>query len=199
MTALGLADRNKKTLRIALLVVAGMIGLTYASVPLYSLFCKATGYGGEIRRVASNPGEVANRVLTVRFNADTAPDLSWDFGPEQGPVKARVGEDSLISYLARNNGSTAITGTAVYNVTPEKAGRYFNKTQCFCFQEQTLQPGESAHFPVSFYVDPAIMEDENLDDVGTITLSYTFFRNDSAALEKATETFYNPPTNTTAN
>lgn len=191
-----LNGKNQKTLVIALGAVVVMVGLTYASVPLYSLFCKATGYGGEIRRVAANPGAVGTRIMTVRFNADTAPDLPWDFGPEQAPVKIKVGEDNLISYHATNNGKTPVTGTAVYNVTPEKAAKYFNKTQCFCFQEQTLQPGESAHFPVSFYVDPAISEDDNLDDVSTITLSYTFFRNDTQALEKATEKFYNPVTST---
>lgn len=191
-----LAARNLRTLRTTFLVVAMMVGLAYASVPLYGLFCKVTGFGGEIRRVEANPGVVGARMVTVRFNADTAPDMPWDFKPEQGPVTVRVGEDSLISFYAQNTSSAPVTGTAVFNVTPVKAGKYFNKTQCFCFQEQTLEPGKGAHFPVSFYVDPSIAEDDDLDDVSTITLSYTFFRNDSPALEKASETFYNSSANT---
>ncbi len=196
MTAAVSSAQNRKVLGITLGVVALMIALTYAAVPLYSLFCRVTGYGGEIRRAESNPGRVIDRVVTVRFNADVHPGLGWSFGPEQGPVKVRVGEDALVSYYAENTSPQPITGTAVYNVTPEKAGKYFNKTQCFCFQEQTLKPGERVHMPVTFFVDPSIAEDKNLDDVSTITLSYTFFKTDTPELEKATETFYNSSTKT---
>lgn len=158
-------------------IVAGMAGLAFASVPLYRLFCQVTGYGGTTQRAEQAPVEIGTRVVAVRFNATVASgDLGWEFKPLQAEVAARVGEEHLAFYRATNNGAVPTVGVATFNVTPHKAGIYFQKIACFCFSEQELQPGESIDMPVSFYVDPAIDKDPNLKDVTTITLSYTFFR-----------------------
>jgi len=173
------AGRNRRTVLSLLMVAVGMGCMAYASVPLYRLFCQVTGFGGTTRRVAAAPAQGAtpaiDRVITVQFDA-TVGDVPWEFEPVQRSVAARVGETELIAYRAHNAARQAVTGTATFNVTPSKAGQYFDKIQCFCFTEQTLQPGESAELPVSFFIDPAILQDRNLDDVDTITLSYTFFR-----------------------
>jgi cytochrome c oxidase assembly protein subunit 11 len=157
-------------------IVAGAAGLAYASVPLYRLFCQVTGYGGTTQVATAAPTEVGARKVTVRFNADTYRDLPWSFAAAQREVTVAVGESTLAFYTATNRSSAPITGTATYNVTPQKAGRYFDKLACFCFEEQTLAPGATVEMPVSFFVDPAISDDPNMDDVTTITLSYTFFR-----------------------
>jgi cytochrome c oxidase assembly protein subunit 11 len=158
-------------------IVVGMVGLSYASVPLYRMFCQVTGYGGTTQRAEHAPEEVGQRVVTVSFNADIAgTNLPWTFAPEQRDVKVHVGEEKLIFYRAVNRGTTPVTGQATFNVTPAKAGIYFQKIQCFCFSEQTLQAGETADMPVSFFVDPEIAKDPNTRDVRNITLSYTFFR-----------------------
>lgn len=172
-------------------VVAGMVGLSFAAVPLYSLFCRVTGYGGTTQASAAAPLEVLERQVTVRFNTDIASDLPWTFKPEIPKVTLHVGQDALVTFLAENAGEKTVTGTALYNVTPLKAGKYFNKTQCFCFGEQTLKPGERAHMPVVFYIDPAFDRDPNMADVTTITLSYSFFKADSQKLENALDAFYN--------
>lgn len=163
-------------------VIAGMVGLSFAAVPLYRLFCAATGYGGTPQiGLAASPG-VSERTITVRFNADTNPNLPWRFQPVQKEVKMRLGEEQVAFYTARNESAGPVTGVATYNVTPDKAGKYFHKTACFCFNEQTLAAGQEMQFPVSFWVDPAIATDPNTADVTTITLSYTFFRSlDDAA------------------
>jgi cytochrome c oxidase assembly protein subunit 11 len=167
--------RNRRTLLSLLMIVVGMGCMAYASVPLYRIFCQVTGFGGTTQRAAAAPGSVADRVITVRFDGTVA-DVPWAFEPAQRAIAARVGETELITYHAHNSARQAVTGTATFNVTPSKAGEYFDKIQCFCFTEQTLKPGESAELPVSFFIDPKILEDRNLDDVDTITLSYTFFR-----------------------
>lgn len=182
--------RNTTVLVVLVGIVAGMVGLSFAAVPLYDLFCRVTGYGGTPQRAAAAAATVGERVVTVRFNADVAGDLPWRFVPEQRAVELRVGETGLISYRAENRGSEPVVGTAVYNVTPAKAGLYFSKVQCFCFEEQVLMPGQAVDMPVSFFVDPAIVDDPNLDDVDTITLSYTFFRAKSDALDRAKEDYY---------
>lgn len=158
-----------------LAVLLGMAGLVYASVPLYRLFCQVTGYGGTTQRSLEAPGAVKGRVFTVRFNADVQPGLRWTFQPVRREMTVRIGEEALAYFRARNDGTTAVTGTATFNVTPQKAGQYFSKIACFCFTEQRLEPGQSADMPVTFFVDPAILKDRNLDDVDTITLSYSFF------------------------
>lgn len=168
---------NRRVALAAALVVAGMAGLAYASVPLYRLFCQATGYGGTTQRAAQPPAEAGKRVITVRFNADIGgTNLPWSFQPVDRAVSVHVGEERLIHYRATNRGTEPIVGTATFNVTPAKAGLYFEKIACFCFQEQRLDPGETADLPVSFFIDPALASDPNLRDVDTITLSYTFFR-----------------------
>ncbi len=162
-----------------LLAVLGvMVGLVSASVPLYRLFCQATGFGGTAERAdaAASEKRVANRLITVRFDADTAPDLDWEFRPEQASVQVHPGEEKVIAYRAVNRSKEPLTGTATFNVTPVKAGIYFDKLQCFCFTRQHLEPGQSADLTVSFFVDPDIVDDANTRDVDTITLSYTMFR-----------------------
>jgi cytochrome c oxidase assembly protein subunit 11 len=171
-------DRRKGLTVLALCAVLGcMFGLVAASVPLYRLFCEATGYGGTTQRASAAPAkEVAGRLITVRFDAETAPDLPWEFRPLQASVQVHPGEEKVIAYRAVNRGSQPVTGTATFNVTPLKAGRYFDKLQCFCFTKQHLDAGQSADLSVSFFVDPEILDDANTRDVDTITLSYTMFR-----------------------
>lgn len=160
---------------VGLLVVAGgMVGASYAAVPLYRIFCQVTGFGGT-PNVASGPSAaVSNRMMNVRFDS-MVNGLDWAFQPVRREVRVRVGETMVAYYRAHNNSDRAVTGSATFNVTPLKAGSYFSKIQCFCFTEQRLAPGQTVDMPVSFYIDPAISENVNLDDVGTITLSYTFY------------------------
>ena len=167
----------------------GMLGLSYAAVPLYRIFCETTGYGGTPQlRGAAGPGG-GSGMITVRFDANTSPQLPWRFRPDERSVTIPLGEDRLASYTGRNDGTRSITGVATYNVTPEKAAPFFHKTACFCFNEQTLEAGQEMAFPLSFWVDPAIATNPDTRDVKTITLSYTFFRSiDDAArngLERA--------------
>ncbi|MBX7146891.1 MAG: cytochrome c oxidase assembly protein [Alphaproteobacteria bacterium] len=163
---------------ILVLVVVGMIGLTFAAVPLYRLFCQVTGFAGTPRKVMAESNVKLDRRVTVKFNADTYQDMPWIFYPVQKEVNVAVGENTLIYYRAINPTQHKITGQASFNVTPEKVGPYFNKIQCFCFQSQTLESGQSVDMAVTFFVDPKIEEDPNLKDLNTITLSYTFFRAD---------------------
>lgn len=165
---------------LLLSVVAGMAGLSFASVPLYRLFCEATGFGGTTQRAASAPQEIADAVVTVRFDAVTAPDLGWEFRPLVRELKARPGEQLEMAYRATNRSGEAVTGTATYNVTPTKSGIYFDKLQCFCFNEQRLEAGESRDMGVVFFVDPDLVKDPSTRDVRTITLSYTMFRKPDA-------------------
>jgi cytochrome c oxidase assembly protein subunit 11 len=163
-------------------VVGGMLGLSFAAVPLYRVFCAVTGYGGTPQIGPQQSRSVAARRVTVRFDADTSPGLPWHFAPEQKQVTLRLGEEQVAFYEARNEAAQPVTGMAVYNVTPEKIGKYFHKTACFCFNEQTLAPHQTMQLPVSFWVDPALATDPSTADVTTITLSYTFFRSlDDAA------------------
>jgi cytochrome c oxidase assembly protein subunit 11 len=168
--------RNWIVAAASLSVVAAMAGVTYfGAVPLYRAFCQATGYGGTTQRAEAAPRTISDRVITVRFNADIAPNIPWAFQPVQREVKIHVGEEKLIFYSAWNRASVPVTGTATFNVTPQKAGPYFDKVQCFCFTEQKLAPDQRVEMPVSFFIDPKIANDRDLDDVTTITLSYTFF------------------------
>lgn len=167
--------RNGVTAAIAVGVVAGMIGLSYASVPLYRLFCQVTGFGGTTQVAERAPAEAGERDITIRFNADTGGGMAWRFRPEQREITLKVGEQGLAFYRAENPTGHRIVGTATFNVTPLKAGPYFSKVECFCFTEQALEAGGSAELPVSFFVDPSINDDPNMRDVTTITLSYTFF------------------------
>ena len=162
-------------------VILGMVGLTAAAVPLYRLFCQVTGYGGTTQRAEAAPERQVDETITVRFNADVARDLPWSFAPVERAVEVRLGEQHLAFFRAHNGGDRAIVGSATFNVTPYKAGPYFTKIACFCFEEQTLQAGETVDMPVSFYVDPAILDDPDTQDVRAITLSYTFFELDDGA------------------
>ncbi len=175
--------RPGRTLPIALAaVVFGMLGMSFAAVPLYRVFCAVTGYGGTPQIGPETSRSVSDRAITVRFNADTNPNLPWAFAPERKQVTLKLGEQQVAFYAARNQADHPVTGIAVYNVTPEKVGRYFHKTACFCFNEQTLAPNQQMQLPVSFWVDPAIATDPSTADVTVITLSYTFFRSlDDAA------------------
>jgi cytochrome c oxidase assembly protein subunit 11 len=169
--------RNRATVGALLTVIAAMIGLTAASVPLYRLFCQVTGYGGTTQRASVAPDQqLADRLITVRFNASEAPDLGWEFRPLQASVTVHPGEEKVVVYRAVNLTKAPVTGTATYNVTPAKAGPYFDKLQCFCFTKQHLEPGQSADLSVSFFVDPDIASDPDTRDIDTITLSYTMFR-----------------------
>lgn len=191
------ADRNAKTLGLILLVVASMVALSFASVPLYRRICQVTGWGGTTQEVRANPfeGTAYARAFTVRFNADTDPGLPWDFRPDLLSVAVKAGQDGFATFTATNRSKTPVTGTAIYNVTPLQAGQYFYKTQCFCFGQQTLQPGQTVHMPVTFFIDPKIMQNRELRDLKTITLSYKFYRTDTPALSGALEKFMNKKDN----
>lgn len=182
--------RNKRIGLMVLVVVVGMVGLSFAAVPMYRLFCQVTGFGGQAQMDLANKGLLRDRFVRVNFNTDVAPDLPWSFTPDQKEVRAQVGADTLVSYTVHNETAAPIIGTATYNVTPLKAGKYFHKTQCFCFGQQRLTAGQKTSFPVVFYIDPAFADDPNMQDVTTITLSYTFFKSESQALERALEAFY---------
>lgn len=153
-----------------------MAGAAFALVPYYDAFCRAIGIGGDPQIVAENTTHAIDRPITVRFDANTDPKLPWKFKPSQPLVTTKLGETITIFYTATNIGDKPSTGTATFNVTPDKIGQYFNKIECFCFQEQTLAPGQSAQLGVTFFVDPALAQDEHTEEVHTITLSYTFFR-----------------------
>ena len=157
-------------------VTLAMLGASFAAIPLYRVFCAVTGYGGTPQIGPElSPGVAAGKI-TVRFNADVNPGLPWQFTPEQDKVTLHLGDQQVAFYTAQNEAATPVTGIALYNVTPDKVGKYFHKTACFCFNQQTLAPGQQMEFPVSFWVDPAIANDPNTADVHVITLSYTFFR-----------------------
>lgn len=167
--------QNKKVATLVLTIVVGMIGLAYAAVPLYDLFCKVTGYGGTTQRAMMVDAQVIDRDMKVRFNASVHRDMPWDFKPEQVSQAVKVGEQAIAYYKVHNPTNKTIKGTATYNVVPHKAGPYFAKIECFCFTEQELKPGESMVMPVTYFIDPLIDEDRNLQEVKEVTLSYTFF------------------------
>lgn len=168
--------QNKKLLMSLICGVFGMFMLSFAAFPLYNLFCKITGYGGtpKINSQASNA--IGKKEFTVRFNADVEPGFDWEFKPSSKPAEVITGENKLIFYEAKNSSSESLTGVATYNIVPQEAAVYFNKIECFCFQKQTLKPGEKIIMPVSFFIDPDIENDINLKNVKTVTLSYTFFQ-----------------------
>ncbi len=175
--------RNRKTVTAVVLVgvVAGMVGLSFASVPLYRIFCQVTGYGGTPNTESVQlPDTVSDRAVTVRFDSNVNSALPWRFTPEQRLMQVRLGDERLAFYEAVNRADHAVTGTATFSVTPYKAAPYFSKIDCFCFTEQTLEAGQRVSMPVSFFVDPAIADDPNTRDISTITLSYTFYEKDGA-------------------
>lgn len=173
----GIDTRNRRVGLMALGLALAMLGLGYASVPLYRLFCQVTGLGGTTQRVSEVEAAsvaVAKGSISVRFDANIERGMPWHFVPERTTDSVQLGGRKMAIFLARNLSDKPVTGMATFNVTPEQAGRYFNKVQCFCFNEQTLQPGQEVRMPVVYFVDPKIAEDPDAQDIEQITLSYTF-------------------------
>ncbi len=168
------ANRNRWVAYALTIVVACMVGAAYAAVPLYQIFCKATGYGGTTQRAEANPKGLIARQMTVRFDTNLSPGIPWTVAAPS-PITGRIGTVETVNFTAHNSSDKPITGEAVFNVAPDAAGSYFNKIQCFCFTKQTLQPGETVQMPVVFFVDPDLAKDQDLDPLRNITLSYTFY------------------------
>ena len=166
-------------------VVALMVGLSFAAVPLYRIFCQKTGWAGTPQRAASAPKIIAPETVTVRLDANVTPGLPWSFEPVQPKLTLHVGENKLAFFRAVNRSKETVTGSAVFNVSPDIMGQYFTKVQCFCFTEQTLKPGEAVEMPVSFFIDPAILEDRDAKTVRDMTLSYTFYKVQKPQREQA--------------
>jgi cytochrome c oxidase assembly protein subunit 11 len=166
--------RNVRVAAFAAALPVAMLGLAYASVPLYQMFCQATGYGGTTQRAARPSDVVLDRTVTILFDANINGALPWTFEPVARRMDVKLGENALAFYRATNRSDRPVTGRAVYNVAPEAAGIHFNKIACFCFTEQTLAPGETVEMPVSFYIDPALATDRDARSISTIVLSYTF-------------------------
>jgi cytochrome c oxidase assembly protein subunit 11 len=166
---------NTTILVLCVVFVCAMVGMAYAAVPLYQLFCQVTGYNGTTQRVEQYSDVILDRTMNVTFDANTSNGLNWDFQPIDRSVKPRIGETVQVRFKATNRSPVATTGTAVFNVTPMEAGAYFNKVECFCFTETTLQPGESLEMPVVFFIDPEIVKARETQSIHTLTLSYTFY------------------------
>lgn len=182
MAGASLSNRNSRTGLFALLIAVAMLGMGYAAVPLYRLFCQVTGFAGTTQRASDADAAVAERLaksagaktISIRFDANVDRGMPWTFRPKQVTDRVQIGQRDMAVFEARNDSSHPITGSATFNVEPEQAGAYFNKIQCFCFTEQTLQPGQEVDMPVLYYVDPKALDDPNMKDVEQITLSYTF-------------------------
>jgi cytochrome c oxidase assembly protein subunit 11 len=170
-----LQRKMQRTVLACVGIVAGMGGLAYASVPLYDLFCKVTGFAGTPIVREGNAANVMDRTISVRFDANVSPGLRWTFQPETPEVKVKLGETTTVLYKVTNTDTKPSTGIATYNVQPDLAGTYFSKLECFCFTEQTLQPGETVESAVVFYIDPRLVKDGDVKDLSSITLSYTYF------------------------
>lgn len=184
-----LSGKNRRIAMLAGFMGLAMLGMGYAAVPLYEIFCRVTGYGGTTQRVGEAQAatiQATNRVMSVRFDSNVNSALPWSFKPENPVDRVSVGARDMAIYIAKNNSNRPVVGTATFNVTPVQAGKYFNKVQCFCFTEQLLKPGQTMRMPVLYYVDPAIMDDPETRDIEEITLSYTFYRSkDGKALDPA--------------
>ncbi|MEH6792294.1 cytochrome c oxidase assembly protein [Parasphingorhabdus sp.] len=182
-----LSGRNRRSALMAGAMGLGMLGLGFAAVPLYEVFCRVTGYGGTTQRVGEAQAatvQSTSRVMSVRFDSNVNSALPWSFKPEQAVDHVTVGARDMAIFIATNNSDQPVVGTATFNVTPLLAGQYFNKVQCFCFSEQVLKPGQTMRMPVLYYVDPAILDDPETKDIQEITLSYTFYRStDEQALD----------------
>ena len=174
----GNSNAGRRNVRSGLafaLVPVAMLGLAYASVPLYRMFCQATGYGGTTQRAIAAPAAISERTVEVLFDANTGGGLPWKFEPVQRRQNVRLGEQTMAFFRATNSSDHRITGTATFNVDPPAAGIHFNKIACFCFQEQTLEPGESVEMPVTYFVDPELATDKDSSSIGVVVLSYTFY------------------------
>ncbi len=170
-------NRNARTGLLAALLVFGMTGMAFASVPLYRIFCQATGFGGttQMKIGGEAPGAVAGKLINVRFDSNVSSALPWSFAPEKHVERSAVGARKMAFFTAKNLSDRPVTGTATFNVTPLQAGQYFTKVQCFCFTEQVLKPGEEIRMPVVYYIDPKILDDPDASRISEITLSYTFY------------------------
>ena len=171
-----LKAQNKKVIFIITFIGMLMLSLSYAAVPLYDIFCRVTGFGGTTQIASSAPGSSGHPNINIRFESNITDSLNWDFYSKTKTVKIPMGEEKTIYYFARNLSDEPIVGTATFNVTPAKVGQYFMKIDCFCFVEQLLNPGESMNMPVTFFIDPDLYKDENVQEVNEITLSYTFMK-----------------------
>ena len=171
-----LKAQNKKVIFIITFIGMLMLSLSYAAVPLYDIFCRVTGFGGTTQLASSAPGSTGHPNINIRFESNITDSLNWDFYSKTKTVKIPMGEEKTIYYFAKNLSDEPIVGTATFNVTPAKAGQYFMKIDCFCFVEQLLNPGESMNMPVTFFIDPDLYKDENVQEVNEITLSYTFMK-----------------------
>ena len=170
---------NLKITFSIIFVVCFMLFLSFAAVPLYKLFCQVTGYGGTPKIVnVEDKIKISEKKIKIEFNSDVNKKLNWSFKPEQRSIESKIGESVLAFYKAKNNGNESLTGIATYNVLPFEAGQYFNKVDCFCFENQTLQPGEEILLPINFYIDPKILDDPNVKHLNSLVLSYTFFQSD---------------------
>ena len=180
------AGRSNRRAVFGCLAALGVMGaITAASPTLYTMFCKATGYGGTTQRADSNTNDAIERTLTVRFDGNVAPGLPWTFKPEVGKIDVKVGETTLAFYRATNTSDKPVKGHAIFNVTPEAFGAYFNKIECFCFTEQTLQPNQTVEMPVTFFLDPKLIEDKSTAALSELTLSYSFFPSEPKAAQAA--------------
>lgn len=178
MTDDGKSARGRRqglTATALFVLVAGMVGLSFAAVPLYDMFCRVTGYGGTIQRADAGADRVLDQTITVRFDSTMSGSLPWNVSPEQTKLTLRIGETGEMIYVAENRSDKPTIGTSIFNVSPPAAGIYFNKIECFCFTEQPLGPGETADMPVVFFVDPEFANDKDTRGISEITLSYTFF------------------------
>ena len=170
---------NLKITFSLIFVVCFMLFLSFAAVPLYKLFCQVTGYGGTPKIVnVEDKIKISEKKIKIEFNSDVNKKLNWSFKPEQRSIESKIGESVLAFYKAKNNGNESLTGIATYNVLPFEAGQYFNKVDCFCFENQILQPGEEILLPINFYIDPKILDDPNVKHLNSLVLSYTFFQSD---------------------
>jgi len=170
-----LGARHRRVALICVAAISGMGALSYASVPLYRLFCQVTGFAGTTQRAEAPSQRTLERTITMRFDGNTSRKLEWDFAPVEKTIKVKLGENRIANYRATNTSDVPLWGTATFNVAPASAGAYFNKIECFCFTEQLLKPGESVEMPVSFFIDPAIVDDPDAAHLSQVTLSYTFF------------------------
>lgn len=166
--------RKRRSALSAAMLVVGMVCLGYAAVPLYDMFCRVTGFGGTTMRADAAPGAVAGKTMSIRFDANHAPALPWEFKAERHTETVTIGAREMAFYVAKNLTDRPVKGIASYNVSPAQAGKYFSKIECFCFTEQTLEPGQEVRMPVIFFVDPRILDDPDAKDISEITLSYTF-------------------------
>lgn len=183
--------KNRRLFTIVMLVVVGMVGMSFAAVPLYRAFCQLTGFGGTTMLADKAPAddEILDRKIRIKFNTDVGRNLLWEFKADRRQLDVKLGQQGIMSFSAHNASRHPLSAVAIYNVTPPKAGKYFHKLACFCFGEQTLNAGETAEYPVVFFIDPAMDKDPNMDDVTQITLSYTYYQADTPELERAIEEF----------